>query len=312
MSVNYASLTTTTRSMTLPRVWQTGIETNFHWSSSGLFSPLDSMTSTVTSSWTQQRSSPAAFVVTRPHPAAYARLDRANAVFAHDMPVASAYSSYRVYEHPTTGSQDSAVDDVRDYGGWSQAASLLELRATLQTAGQCTQPVDSCMNTELLVNFDNSLTGQYWASISGSLVAQGSPISLSLFWTVNDTPTAAAGGSAAQPAGAMSGTVASGSNASACVPVVPKDWSAVGNFSAPFYLHVFVLLEGKYFEVSAPKQMMNNAGTGVALKTALDSGQSHAVTMKCYNSTPTQFIAEGAGYTVPDPNTKVTCVATPN
>ena len=311
MIANSASLLATTRTMTLPRVWQTGVDTNFYWNDQ-IFKPLASMTSTVTSAWTQQRSSPSAFVVTRPQAAAYARLDRANAVFKDDEPSAGLIFPYRVYEHPTTGSQDSAVNDERDYGGWSQAASLLELRAALQTAGQCTRPVDSCMNTELLVNFDNSLTGQYWASISGSLVAQGSPISLPLFWAVNATATAAAGGSAVQPTGAMSGTVASGSNASACVPVVPKDWSAVNAFGAPFYLHVFVLLEGKYFEVSPPKQMMNSAGTGVALKTALDSGQSHAVTMKCYNSEPTQFIAEGAGYTVPDPNTKVTCVATPN
>ncbi len=311
MSVSSASVTNETRAMTLPRVWQTGVDTDFEWSG-GRFSPKSSMTATVVSPWTHQRSSPSAFVVTRPQAAAYARLDRANAVFIGDTPSAGAYSSYRVYEHPTTGSQDSAVNDQRDYGGWSQAASLLELRAALQTAGQCTRPVDSCMNTELLVNFDNSLTGQYWASISGSLVEQGSPIGLPLFWAVNATATAAAGGSTVQPTGAMSGTVASGSNASACVPVVPKDWAAVTSFVAPYYLHVFVLLEGKYFEVSAPKQMMNSAGTGVALKTALDSGQSHAVTMKCYNSTPTQFIADVAGYTIPAPNTQVTCIATPN
>jgi type II secretory pathway pseudopilin PulG len=310
MTVNNASLDTSLRSMTLPRVWQSGVDSFFAWTS-GRFSPL--LDGTVTSSWTQQRSSPSAFVVTRPHAQAYTRLDRANAVFVDDIPAAGAYSSYRVYEHPTTGGQDSAVDDLRDYGGWSNAASLLELRAALQAAGQCTRPVDSCMNTELLVNFDNALTGQYYAPAGESGVAVGSPIGLPLFWVVNDSASGTLVGSTTQPTGTLSATVANSSNASACVPVVHKDWSAVTAFGAPLYLHVFALLpDGKYWEVMLPKQMMNNDGTGVALKTALDSGQSHAVTMKCFNGTPTRFEPDASAFTVPDPTLNVTCTATQN
>jgi type II secretory pathway pseudopilin PulG len=306
MSVNNASLDTSSRIMTLPRVWQSGVDSFFAWTS-GQFLPL--VSGTVTSQWTHQRSSPSAFVVTRPQAKAYARLDRANAVFVDDIPAAGAYSSYRVYEHPTTGSQDSTVEDVRDYGGWSNAASLLELRAALQAAGQCTRPVDTCMNTELLVNFDNALTGQYYSGAA----AVGSPIGLSLFWVVNDTTTGVMTGSTTQPTGTLSATVASSANASACVPVVPKDWSAVSTFSAPLYLHLFALLpDGKYWEVALPKQMMNSTDTGVGTMTALNSGQSHAVTVKCFNATPTRFEADGAGYTVPDPTLNVTCTATQN
>jgi type II secretory pathway pseudopilin PulG len=309
MTANNASLDTSLRSMTLPRVWQTGVESFFSWTS-GQFSPL--APGTVNSQWTQQRSSPSAFVVTRPHAQAYARLDRANAVFIDDTPASGAYSSYRVYEHPTTGGQDSAVDDLRDYGGWSNAASLLELRAALQAAGQCTRPVDTCMNTELLVNFDNALTGQYYTEAGGGGVVSGSPTGLSLFWVVNGNNSASAA-STTQPAGTLSATVASGTNASACVPVVPKDWSAVNAFVEPLYLHVFAVYPGgKYWEIKSPQAMMNNAGTGVALKTALDTGQSHAVTMKCFNGTPTRFEPDGAGYTVPDPTLNVSCTATPN
>ncbi len=310
LTANNGSVDTTTRSLTLPRVWQTGVESFFAWTS-GRFSPLSD--GTVTSPWTQQRSSPSAFVVTRPQASAYARLDRANAVFVDDTPSGGAYSSYRVYEHPTTGSQDSAVDDLRDYGGWSHAASLLELRAALQTAGQCTQPVDKCLNTELLLNFDNALTGQYYAPAGAGAVAVGSPIGLPLFWVVNDSPTAAGAGSVVQPTGTLSATVASSTNASACVPVVPKDWGAVTAFVAPLYLHVFALLpDGKYWEVALPKQMMNSGGTGVAAKTALNAGQSHAVTVKCFNGTPTRFEPDASAFTVPDPTLNVACTATQN
>jgi len=312
LTANNGSVDTTTRSMTLPRVWQTGVEGFFAWTG-GRFSPL--LDGTVTSPWTQQRSSPSAFVVTRPHAQAYARMDRANAVFVDDTPGAGAYSSYRVYEHPTTGGQDSAVDDVRDYGGASNAASLLELRAALQAAGQCTRPVDTCMNTELLVNFDNALSGQLWApNIDSLVVATGSPIGLSLFWVVNADNSGPRAASAVQPPGLLSATVASSANASACVPVVAKDWGAVSAFGAPLYLHLFALLpDGKYWEVALPKPMMDNPGTGVALKTALDSGQSHAVTVKCFNGTPTRFEAAGDSiYSAPDSYGSVTCTATPN
>ncbi len=312
MSDNYALLDTTTRSLTLPRVWQTSVDTLFKWDGSQ-FLPSFSNIGTVNSPWTQRRSSPSAFVVTRPHASAYARLDRANAVFGGDAPVVSAYSSYRVYEHPTTGTQDSVVDDERDYGGWSQAASLLELRAALQAAGQCTRPVDTCLNTELLMNVDNSLTGQYYAPAGPSAVIQGTPIGLPLFWLVNGV-SAGIAATTTQPTGVLSGTVASGTNASACVPVVPRDWSAVATFGEPLYLHVFALVQGKYWEVTLPKQMMNDAGTGVALKTALDSGQSHGVTLKCFNGTPMVFVPDvsGSGYDVPDPTLNITCTATPN
>jgi type II secretory pathway pseudopilin PulG len=310
LTVNNASLTTSLRSMTLPRVWQSGVDSFFSWTG-GRFSPL--LDGTVTSSWTQQRSSPSAFVVTRPHAQAYARLDRANAVFVDDVPAAGAYSSYRVYEHPTTGSQDSAVDDVRDYGGWSNAASLLELRAALQTAGQCTRPVDNCLNTELLVIFDNALTGQYYAPAGESAVAVGTPIGLPLYWVVNTSATAAVTGSAVQPAGTLSATVASNTNATACVPVVPKDWAAVTAFVAPLYLHLYALLpDGKYWEVALPKQMMNTTDSGVATMTALNSGQSHAVTVKCFNGTPIRFEPDASAYTVPDPTLNVACTATQN
>ena len=310
MTVNNAELDVSTRTMTLPRVWQSGVEDFFAWTA-GRFSPLSD--GTVTSSWTQQRSSPSAFVVTRPHALAYARLDRANAVFVNDTPSAGGYSSFRVYEHATTGSRDSSVDDLRDYGGWSNAASLFELRAALQTAGQCTRPVDSCMNTELLVNFDNALTGQYYAPAGETGVAVGSPIGLPLFWVVNTSATAAAAGSTTQPTGTLSATVASSTNAAACVPVVPKDWDAVTAFGAPLYLHVYALLpDGKYWEVALPKQMMNSAGSGVATMTALDSGQSHAVTVKCFNGTPTRFEPDATAYTVPDPTLNVACTATQN
>ena len=321
MTLNNASLTTTTRTMTLPRVWQTGVESAFKWvvdvpTGGGRFSPLSD--GTVTAPWTQQRSSPSAFVVTRPQASAYARLDRANAVFIGDTPASGDYSSYRVYEHPTTGGQDSAVDDLRDYGGWSNAASLLELRAALQAAGQCTRPVDTCMNTELLVNFDNALTGQFWApNIDTVVVATGSPIGLSLFWVVNADNSGPRAASAVQPPGLLSATVASSANASACVPVVAKDWSAVNAFVAPLYLHLFALLpDGQYWEVALPKPMMNSTDTGVgavAAKTALNSGQSHAVTVKCFNGTPTHFEAVGDSiYNAPDSYGSVTCSATPN
>jgi type II secretory pathway pseudopilin PulG len=310
MTVNNVSLDTSLRSMTLPRVWQSGVESFFSWTG-GRFSPL--LDGTVTSSWTQQRSSPSAFVVTRPHSSAYGRLDRANAVFVDDTPASGAYSSYRVYEHPTTGGQDSAVDDLRDYGGWSNAASLLELRTALQAAGQCTRPVDACMNTELLVNFDNAMTGQYYAPAGESAIAVGSPIGLPLFWVVNTSVTAAVTGSTTQPTGSLSATVASSTNAAACVPVVPKDWNAVTAFGAPLYLHVYALLpDGKYWEVTLPKQMMNSAGSGVATMTALDSGQSHAVTVKCFNGTPTRFEPDASAFTVPDPTLNVACTATQN
>ena len=301
---------TTTRSMTLPRVWQSGVDSFFAWTS-GRFSPLND--ATVTSPWTQQRSSPSAFVVTRPQASAYARLDRANAVFIGDTPSGGNYSSYRVYEHPTTGGQDSTVNDERDYGGWSNAASLLELRAALQAAGQCTLPVDTCMNTELLVNFDNALTGQYYAPAGGTGIAVGSPIGLPLFWVVNNSNVGSSAGSSIQPTGTLSATVASSTNASACVPVVRKDWAGVTAFVEPLYLHVFALLpDGQYWEVATPKPMMNNTDTGVALKTALNSGQSHAVTVKCFNGTPTRFEPAGGGYTVPDPALNVACIATQN
>ncbi|NQW80670.1 MAG: hypothetical protein HQ445_05785 [Polaromonas sp.] len=313
MTANNASLDVSTRSMTLPRVWQSGVESFFAWAN-GRFSPLSE--STVTSPWTQQRSSPSAFVVTRPHAQANERLDRANAVFANDIPADGNYSSYRVYEHAATGSRESAVDDMRDYGGWSNAASLLELRTALQTAGQCTRPVDSCMNTELLVNFDNALTGQYHAPAGEDAVPVGLPIGLPLFWVVNANPAAAGTGSVVQPTGSLSATVASGTNASACVPVVAKDWSAVTAFEAPLYLHVHALLpDGKYWEVAAPKQMMNtdiNADNRVAAVTALDSGQSHAVTVTCFSGTPTRFEPDGSGYTVPAASLNVACTATQN
>ncbi len=306
---------TSLRSMTLPRVWQSsGVDSFFKWTD-GRFSPTDA---TPTSQWAQQRSSPSAFVVTRPQASAYARLDRANAVFKNDIPASGDYSAYRVYEHPTTGGQDSAVDDLRDYGGWSNAASLLELRAALQAAGQCTRPVDTCMNTELLVNFDNALTGQFWApNIDTVVVATGSPIGLSLFWVVNADNSGPRAASAVQPPGLLSATVASSANASACVPVVAKDWSAVNAFVAPLYLHLFALLpDGQYWEVALPKPMMNSTDTGagaVAAKTALNSGQSHAVTVKCFNGTPTHFEAVGDSiYNAPDSYGSVTCSATPN
>ncbi len=345
LPINNASLTTTTRSMTLPRIWQTGVESAFKWvvdpdpyTGGGRFTAIDV---SALLPWTQQRSSPSAFVVTRPQASAYARLDRANAVFKSDKPAdiaATTTSSYRVYEHPTTGGQDSAVDDFRDYGGWSNAASLLELRTALQTAGQCTRPVDTCTNTELLVNFDNALTGQYYtaADVGGVVgVANGPPVGFSLFWAVNNNPDASAA-SAVQPAGAgdptllplgdgqvqvyvaranvASGTVASNANASACVPVVRKDWSAVTSFEAPLYLHLFALLpDGKYWEV-AKNQMMNSTDTvAVAAKTALNSGQSHAVTVKCFNGTPVRFNPQApSSYDVPNGFGGVSCTATPN
>lgn len=317
MTLNNASLNTTTRSMTLPRVWQTGVDSLFAWTD-GRFSPTDG--TVVTSPWAQQRSSPSAFVVTRPQASAYSRLDRANAVFIGDTPTGGNYSSYRVYEHPTTGSQDSAVNDVRDYGGWSNAASLLELRAALQAAGQCTRPVDTCMNTELLVNFDNALSGQYVDINAASI---GAPVGLALFWVVNNNSNSAGLlGSVVQPVGSLSGTVANASNASACVPVVRKDWSplsedsAVNAFGAPLYLHLFAVLPGgKYFEVAVQQPMMNNTDTGVgavAAKTALDSGKSHAVTVKCFNGAPMPFVAVDGGYNAADPTAGVTCTATPN
>jgi hypothetical protein len=317
LTANNASVDTTLRSMTLPRVWQTGVDSFFQWTG-GRFSPL--LDGTVTSSWTQQRSSPSAFVVTRPQASAYSRLDRANAVFIGDTPSAGNYSSYRVYEHPTTGSQDSAVDDVRDYGGWSNAASLLELRAALQAAGQCTRPVDTCMNTELLVNFDNALSGQYVDINAASI---GAPVGLPLFWVVNTSSSSAGlSGSVIQPVGSLSGTVASASNASACVPVVRKDWiplsdeSAVNAFGAPLYLHLFAVLPGgKYFEVAVQQPMMNNTDTGVgavAARTALESGKSHAVTVKCFSGAPMPFVAVDGGYNAADPTAGVTCTATPN
>ena len=179
--------------LNLPRTWQTGLESYFSWTS-GLFRLLASQTD----AWVLSRTSPQAFMVTRPQALALARLDRANAVFAYDTLALDTTTTnavgYRIYEHPSTGAFDAVNDNLRDYAGWSNGVTLLELHNALRAAGQCMRPVDACMNTEVQLTVDNALTGQEYASDGFTTV--GSVIGLPLYWAVNLVSAASAGASA--------------------------------------------------------------------------------------------------------------------
>ena len=318
MVLNSASVVDGLRGLTSPRTWQTGAEGSLAWNpATSLFS-----SSTVNSAWVQNNSSPSAFVVTRPHAKAYARMDRANAVFAWDVPGNGNDRTYRVYEHPSTGAMDSAVDDLRDYGGWSNGASLLELRSALQAAGQCSKPAEACLNTEMSVTFENAMQGQLYNVAGGAGVPVGSPatsIGLPLFWVSNTNAFPTSGGVALPTGGVVQGSVVSSTNAAACVPVVGKDWGAVTTaFGTPLYLHLYAVLpDGKYWEV-AYKQLMNATspgypvGTGYVANTALDSGKSPNVTLKCFSPSPIRFDTVSGGYSVPDASGSVSCTATNN
>lgn len=272
--------------VSLPRTWQSHAAADFTWNGT-LFAPT--VDATVTPAWLLQRSSPAAFVVTRPHPLALARLDRANTVFAQDIPTDAqkqgAAKGYRIYEDPAAGAMDSASDDLRDYGGSAASLSLLELRNALQAAGQCTQLADTCLNTEIYATVNNDLAGQFHLiSGDGQRTPSGSQVQLPLHWTVNasahaGTVTFVGTPPAAEPVG-KSATVTAGTSRGACVPAL--DASASFTSMPARTLNIFTALpDGRWWFIrSIP--LRGNTGGALPSDDVLHSGRTQEVRVKCF------------------------------
>ena len=284
----------------LPRTWQTGVAAFFNWSVDyNLFIPTNDMNASITTDWLLQRSSPAAFVVTRPNALALTRFDRANAVFSQDIPTDDQkqypVKGYRMYEDPASGATDSASNDLRDYGGATAAVSLVQFRSALQSAGQCMRGADTCLNTEIQLTIDNALAGQYYTDSAGTRTAVGAPLGLPVYWSVNQAASALVGGSSSAPptdSPNKFGTVASGINRAACVPVL--DASASFTALPARTLNVFTILpDGRYwFLKSLP--LRGNVSPVLPADDVLDSGKSHAATVKCYANAPLPFESDTA------------------
>ena len=281
--------------VTMPRTWQTGVATFFNWSADyNVFLPTTDMDSAITTDWLLQHSSPSAFVVTRPHAVALTRFDRANAVFDRDLPTSDQKNypakSYRMYEDPANGAVDSASDDLRDYGGATAAVSLVQLRSALQTAGQCMRGADTCLNTEIQLTIDNALTGQYYTDSGGTRTAGGAPIGLPVYWTVNLSASSLVGGSSTAPPTESAnklGTVANGTNRASCVPVLDASSSFTALPSRT--LNVFTILpDGRYWYLKS-LPLRGNVSPMLPADDVLDSGKSHAATVKCYANSPLPF-----------------------
>ena len=276
--------------LNLPRAWQPGFESLFNWTGS-LFRAVDS--AVVNDTWALSHSSAQAFMVTRPQPLAQARLDRANTVFSGDSPLDPAARlevGYRIYEHPMAATQDAVNDDVRDYGGASTGVTLVELLGALQTAGQCTQGGDRCLNTEVQITVDNGITGQRQVLS----VPTGPVLNLPLYWAVNPVSAVAAIAQSVTMPAALSalphGTVSALGSRAACMPVLDsRQFSTL----PPTRLDVYTVLpDSSYWLISSlPLQ-----GVGALPATVLDSGRSHAGALKCYAPSPIKFESkDGSG-----------------
>lgn len=161
--------------VTMPRLWATGFERQFTWNAALGYATFTAPDGTQLIDAAFENSSAAAFVVVRRQPPAQRRLDRQNLVYAQagitglDQALAdrgtTAYPAaalsgergFRVYENPLTPATDNPTADTADYAGRVEAVSLAQFATSLQAAGLCKQPAETCKANQLFVRFSNSV-----------------------------------------------------------------------------------------------------------------------------------------------------------
>jgi type II secretory pathway pseudopilin PulG len=176
--------------LTLPRIWATGYESHFTWSS-GLGYAEFTGTSASPIDDAFDNSSAVAFAVVRRQPPALRRLDRQNTVYQQSGlsgldPALAVRRPYlfiegergrRIYENPLTLQADDPKSDLNDYSGLVEAVSLGEFAATLRQAGMCKAPAEACKANQLFVRFANYVS---------SAPPSGTPERLTMRWKLAD------------------------------------------------------------------------------------------------------------------------------